>query len=140
MTVVLLVVVVNAVCIPARDTTGIFLLLPVFNPPFLPAYLTECINSHHLTSAGGHLQSAQTNQVGILKGLFSSLRDSVASSGGGDGSLGRGRLRHELNGVFSKLIEPEQFRRIALSRLSEEERSRAPSSLQVNSKMSLLLF
>lgn len=66
----------------------------------------------------------------MLKKLFSSLRDSVASTGGG-GKLGRGGFRHELNGVFSKLIEPEQFRRIALSRLSEEERSRAPSSLQV---------
>lgn len=40
-------------------------------------------------------------------------------------------MRHELDGMFSKLIEPEQFRRIALPRLSEEERRRAPYSLQV---------
>eukprot|EP00752_Nemacystus_decipiens_P003930 g3598.t1 len=74
-------------------------------------------------------ESAEADEVRLLKELFSSLRDSVASSAGG-GSLGRGGFRHELNGVFSKLIEPEQFRRIALSRLSDEERSRAPSSLQ----------
>eukprot|EP00903_Cladosiphon_okamuranus_P005751 g5705.t1 len=76
-------------------------------------------------------ESAQPDEVRILKELFYSLRDSVASSGGGGGagSLGKGGLRHELNGVFSKLIEPEQFRRIALSRLSDEERRRAPTSL-----------
>ncbi|CAM9351584.1 unnamed protein product [Scytosiphon promiscuus] len=66
----------------------------------------------------------ETGETGRLKGLFSTLRESVAPSGGKSGS------RHELDGMFTKLMEPEQFRRIALSRLSEEERRRAPCSLQ----------
>ncbi|CAM9565514.1 unnamed protein product, partial [Hapterophycus canaliculatus] len=69
----------------------------------------------------------EASESGSLKGLFSSLRESVASSGG---SGETGRSRHELDGMFTKLMEPEQFRRIALPRLSEEERRRAPSSLQ----------
>lgn len=72
----------------------------------------------------------QTSEAGDLKELFSSLRDSVASSGG---SGGRGRARHDLNGMFSRLTEPEQFRKVALARLPEEERRHAPSSLQVGS-------
>ncbi len=69
-----------------------------------------------------------------MKELFSSLRDSVAAGDSGNllGRDRRDRIRHELDGMFSKLIEPEQFRRIALPRLSEEERRRAPSSLQVS--------
>lgn len=72
----------------------------------------------------------QASQAGSLKALFSTLRDSVLAASS-NGSLGNGPARHDLNGVFSKLIEPEQFRRIALSRLPEDERRRAPSSLQV---------
>lgn len=98
--------------------------------------LTECMGCLALLSVGGHPQSTQTDEVTMLKELFSSLRDSVASSGGGHG---RGELRHELNGVFSKLIEPDQFRRIAVSRLSDEERSRAPSSLQVKHLLSIYI-
>ncbi|CAM9894698.1 unnamed protein product [Ectocarpus fasciculatus] len=73
--------------------------------------------------------SAARNEAGSLKALFSSLRDSVVAASS-HGSLGNGPARHDLDGVFSKLIEPEQFRRIALSRLPEDERRRAPSSLQ----------
>ncbi|CAN0116940.1 unnamed protein product, partial [Ectocarpus sp. 13 AM-2016] len=73
--------------------------------------------------------AAQTSEAGSLKALFSSLRESVLAASS-NGSLGNGPARHDLDGVFSKLIEPEQFRRIALSRLPEDERRRAPSSLQ----------
>ncbi|CAM9852462.1 unnamed protein product, partial [Ectocarpus sp. 6 AP-2014] len=73
--------------------------------------------------------AAQTNEAGSLKALFSSLRDSIVAASS-NGSLGNGPARHDLDGVFSKLIEPEQFRRIALSRLPEDERRQAPSSFQ----------
>ncbi|CBJ27890.1 conserved unknown protein [Ectocarpus siliculosus] len=74
-------------------------------------------------------QDQQANEAGSLKALFSSLRDSIVAASS-NGSLGNGPARHDLDGVFSKLIEPEQFRRIALSRLPEDERRQAPSSFQ----------
>lgn len=59
--------------------------------------------------------------------MLRSLKD---SGPGARRPLGDARAQ-ELEGIFQKLTEPEQFRRILMPGLSEEERTSAPSSLQV---------
>ncbi|CAM9785691.1 unnamed protein product, partial [Laminaria digitata] len=61
-----------------------------------------------------------------LKGIFRSLKDSVTAP---NKSLCVGRA-HELEGIFQKLTDPEQFRRTVMPGLQEDERKDAPSSLQ----------
>ena len=72
-------------------------------------------------------QGGPDGDAQALKGIFRSLKDSVTAP---NKSLGAGRV-HELEGIFQKLTDPEQFRRTVMPGLPEDERKDAPSSLQV---------
>lgn len=72
-------------------------------------------------------QGGPDGDAQALRGIFRSLKDSVTAP---DRSLGSGRA-HELEGIFHKLTDPEQFRRIIMPGFQKGEQKDAPSSLQV---------
>lgn len=73
-------------------------------------------------------QDSADSDARALRRIFRSLKDSVMDP---NGSLGAGRP-HELDGVFRRLMNPEEFRRMVMPGLSSEELLVAPSTFQVS--------